>query len=90
MDHKTDKLSYSGIYKLKCEYIQGRKFKQRYQEYRHSFIYNNPNRYKFAAHLLDKYHPLNPSCFSVIKTLSDKKLINTWEQFEIYKTHKSE
>ena len=65
LNHKTDKLSNSGIYQLKCEcgtkYIgkTTRKFKQRFQEHKHSFIYNNPDRSKFAAHLLQEHHPLN-------------------------------
>ena len=81
LNHKTDRLSNSGIYQLKCEcgtkYIgkTTRKFKQRYQEHKHSFIYNNPDRSKFAAHLLQEHHPLNLNCFTIIKIIADKNLL---------------
>ena len=94
-DHETENMSSSGIYQLDCEcgarYIgkTTRKFKQRYQEHRHSFIYNNPERSKFAAHLLHYHHSFTKDCFKIIKTTYDNKLINIWEQYEIYKAHKT-
>ena len=57
-DQKIENMSSSGIYQLECEcgarYIGKtmRKFKERYREHRHSFIYNNPERSNFTAHLL--------------------------------------
>ena len=81
----------SGIYKLICEcraqYLgkASRKFKQRYQEHRHSFIYNIPEKSKFSAHLLNSHHPLNQNCFNIVKIVNDKKRIDTWEQVEIFK-----
>mgnify|MGYP000751796836 CR=1 FL=1 len=90
-DHKTKDMSGSGIYQLDCEcgarYIgkTSRKFKQRYQEHRHNFIYNNPERSKFASHLLQYHHSFMQDCFEIIKTTHDNKLINIWEQYEIYK-----
>ena len=50
MDHTTEKMNSSGIYELKCKcktkYIRktSRKFKQRYQEHKYSFIYNYPEK----------------------------------------------
>ena len=88
-------MSNSGIYQLNCEcgasYIgkTSRKFKQRYQEHRHSFIYNNPDRSKFAAHLLQYHHSFTKDCFKIIKVTHNNTLINIYEQFEIYKAHKS-
>ena len=65
------------------------KLKQRYQEHKHNFIYNNPDRSKFAAHVLQFHHSFNKDCFKIIKTSYDNKLINIWEQYEIYKAHKT-
>ena len=88
-------MSGSGIYQLDCEcgarYVgkTSRKFKQRYKEHRHSFIYNIPERLKFAAHLLQYHHSFKQDCFKIIKITHDNKLINIWEQYEIYKAHKN-
>ena len=95
MDHATDKMSFSGIYKLECEcgaqYIgkTSRKFKQRLHEHKYSFIYNKLEKSNFAAHLLESHHPLNNGSFSIIKIINNKNLINTWEVLEIFKSYRT-
>ena len=94
-DHEIEKMSCSGIYKLECpcgaQYIgkTTRKFKQRLHEHRYSFIYNKPEKSNYASHLLEHHHPLNNNSFSIIKILNDKKLINTYEELEIFKSYKT-
>ena len=67
----------SGIYKLKCKceatYIgkTTRKFKQRLNEHKHSFIYNIPDRSPFASHLLEQHHPYNFDYFNIKKILNN-------------------
>ena len=91
-DHETDKMSLSGIYKLECQcgaqYVgrTSRKFKQRLHEHKYSFIYNKPEKSNFAAHLLNNHHPLDNNCFDILKIINNKDHINTWEEFEIYKS----
>ena len=88
-------MSFSGIYKLECQcgaqYIgkTTRMFKQRLHEHRYRFIYNKPEKSNYAAHLLDNHHPLDNNSFSIIKILNDKRLINTWEELEIFKTYRT-
>ena len=94
-DHVIDKMSLSGVYKLDCEcgaqYVgkTTRKYKQRLQEHRHSFIYNKPEKSNFAANLLNNHHPLNNNNFSIIKIINNKTNINTWEELEIFKSYKN-
>ena len=94
-DPEIDKMSFSGIYKLECQcgaqYIgkTTRKFKQRLHEHRYSFIYNKPEKSNYAEHLLNNHHPLDNNSFSIIKILNDKRLINTWEELEIFKSYRT-
>ena len=94
-DHEIDKMSFSGIYKFECDcgsqYIgkTTRKFKQRLREHRYSFIYNKPEKSNYAAHLLNNHHPLKNDNFKIIKIVNDRKLINTYEELEIYKSYKT-
>ena len=88
-------MSLSGIYKLECDcgaqYIgkTTRKFKQRLQEHRYSFIYNKPKKSNYAAHLLNNHRSLKNNIFNIIKIVNDRKLINTYEELEIYKSFKT-
>ena len=90
-DRGTDRLSQSGIYELHCEcnakYIgrTTRKFSQRFNEHKHSFIHNYPERSNYAAHLLNSKHKFNLDNFKILKIIPNRKLIDTWEHFEIFK-----
>ena len=96
-EHITDKNNSSGIYKLNClcgcAYIGKtfRKFKNRIYEHKYSFKYNHPEKSAYAAHLLNKDHKLMPfnENFEILKVTNDKKKIEIWEQFHIYK-HKNQ
>ena len=57
-----------------------RKFKQRLNEHKHSFIYNIPDRSTFAAHLLEHHHPYNDNYFNIKKILNNNQYIDTWEE----------
>ena len=85
----------SGIYQIQCKceakYIgrTTRKFKQRYREHKYSFIYNLPDKSKFAAHLLNNHHTFDQNNFTINRIIHNNKLIDTWEQLEIFKANSS-
>ena len=93
-EQTIDKMNCSGIYAITCDcgskYVgkTTRKFKQRFYEHKYSFIHNKPEKSTVAAHLLKYNHILNPNSFNIVKIINNKKLISTWENFEIYKTFK--
>ena len=76
---------WSPIYRENFQKIQ-----HRLHEHKYSFIYNKPEKSNFAAHLLNHHHhPLNNDSFNIIKIINDKKLINTWEELEIFKSYRT-
>ena len=85
-------MSCSGTHQLKCEcgakYIRktSRKFK-RYQEHIHSFIYNIPEKSKFATYLLDTHHPLSPHCFNIVKIVDSLIPGNNWKYLKHINLH---
>ena len=91
-NHEYEKMNCSGIYQFKCKceaaYIgkTNRKFKQRYNEHKHSFVYNYPEKSKFANHLLREHHPFDPKYFK-IKKIVNNPTIDTWEELEIHKIY---
>ena len=93
--HEYDKMNCSGIYQLKCKceaaYIgkTTRKFKQRYNEHKHSFVYNYPEKSNFAKHLLKEHHPFDTKYFKIKKIVNNNPTIDTWEELEIYKEYHS-
>ena len=93
--HKTEKLDCSGIYEINCEcgskYVgkTARKFKTRFKEHTNSFIYNKPEKSTFANHLLNSHHSYNPNSFKIIKIIQNRKLLDTWENIEIFKAYKT-
>ena len=53
-----------------------------------SFIYNLPDRSKFAVHLLESHHSFDSNNFNIPKIIPSPNIINlidTWEHLEIYK-----
>ena len=64
-----------------------RKFSQCFKEHKHSFIYNYPEKSKYAAHLLEQHHIFDSDNFQILKIIPNTKLIDTWEHLEIFKAH---
>ena len=54
-----------------------------------SFIYDKPEKSNFAAHLLNNHYPLSHNCFNTVQIINDKKLIDTWEELEIFKSYQT-
>ena len=94
-DHKSEKLDCSGIYEINCEcgskYVgrTARKFKTRFKEHTNSFIHNKPEKSTYANHLLNIHHAYNPDSFKIIKIIQNSKLLDTWENIEIFKAYKT-
>ena len=82
-----DIVTCSGIHNLACNcganYIlhTKRQFKQRLTEHKHDFKYSITDRSKFAAHLINKCHPLGPinRIFLILKIINNNKYIYLWE-----------
>ena len=87
----------SGIYRLDCPcgnvYVgkTTRNFKKRILEHKYSFNYNLIEKSNFAAHLLHPSHNLTPftDSYNIIKVIRDKRILDVWEVFEIYRLRHS-
>ena len=90
---QKDKMTCSGIYKLKCQcgacYIgrTTRQFTQRYKEHKHDFKYSITNRSKYAAHCIQNCHPFEnqQKAFDIIRSVNNVGQIDVWESLEIYR-----
>jgi hypothetical protein len=93
----ADKFNQSGVYMLKCNncplrYVgqTGRAFRTRFKEHIHD-IKNNRSHSKYAQHILDTGHEYGPieQIMDILHIKNKGHILNTLEQFEIYKIIKN-
>jgi hypothetical protein len=92
-----DKYSQSGVYEMKCnssplKYIgqTGRNFRTRFKEHIHA-IRTNKTTSKYAQHILETGHTYGKieDILNILHHENKSPLMNTWEQFRIYRLTKN-
>ena len=51
-------------------------------------LYNKQDKSTYDNHLIENHHPKNSDSFIIIKIVNNKKLIELWENVEIFKAYK--